>query len=154
MKQSIKVIATIAVLIMNFGMASAQNAADKILGTYSVVSDVSKEVVKVNISKKGDTYQAQIFWMEKPLTADGEIKRDRYNPDPALRSVPGDKIVLAWGLKYDSKANEWSGGKIYDPDSGKIYKTVFKFESPTNLKVRGYIGMPAFGRTMNWKKID
>lgn len=154
MKQSVKVMAIIAIFMMSCGAASAQNAADKILGIYRVVGDASKEVVKVKISKKGESYQAQIIWMEKPLTESGEIKRDRYNPDPALRSVRGDQIVLAWGLKYDSKENEWSGGKIYDPDSGKTYKTVFKFDSPTNLKVRGYIGMPAFGRTMNWKKIE
>lgn len=92
--------------------------------------------------------------MEKPLTESGEIKRDINNHEPALRSVAADKILLAWGLKYDSKENEWSGGKIYDPDSGKTYKTVFKFDNPTNLKVRGYIGMPALGRTMNWKKIE
>lgn len=154
MKQSIKAMAVIAALIISSSVASAQNVADKILGTYRVVSDASKEVVKVTISKKGESYQAQIIWMEKPLTESGEIKRDIYNPDPTLRSVPGDKIVLAWGLKYDNKANEWSGGKIYDPDSGKTYKAVFKFDSPTNLKVRGYIGMPTFGRTMNWKKIE
>lgn len=154
MKHSMKVIAAIVILIMNFGVASAQNAADKILGTYSVISDATKERVQVKISKKQNTYQAQIVWMEKPLTDNGEIKRDRYNPNPDLRSVPGDKIVLAWDLKYDSKANEWSGGKIYDPDTGKTYKAVFKLESPTNLKVRGYVGMPTFGRTMNWKKIE
>lgn len=56
MKQSIKVMAAIVILIMSCGMVSAQNDADKILGTYRVVSDVSKEVVKVKITKNGGVY--------------------------------------------------------------------------------------------------
>ncbi len=154
MKQNIKTIAVLSAFIMLHFATFAQTPADKILGVYRVVSDVSKEVVKVKITKLGTTYQAQIIWMEKPLDEKGQPKRDILNPNPALRSVAGDKIVLAWGLKYDSDDNEWSDGKIYDPDSGKTYKAVFKFDSPTNLKVRGYIGMPALGRTMNWKKIE
>lgn len=154
MKHSLKQKAVLIALVMSCTTAFAQNAADKILGTYSVVSDATKEKVKVRISKQGNTYRAQIVWMEKPLDDKGQPKRDILNPNPALRSVTGDKIVLAWDLKYDSKANEWSGGKIYDPDTGKTYKATFTLESPTKLKVRGYIGLPALGRTMEWKKID
>lgn len=153
MKHSIQFLAILFALLLGSGAAFAQTPADKIIGTYLVISDVSHEKVKVKISKKGDSYQAQIIWMEKPLDEKGEPKRDIRNPKPELRSVPGDQIVLAWDLKYDSKSDEWSGGKIYDPDSGKTYKAVFKLESPTNLKVRGYIGMPTFGRTMNWKTL-
>lgn len=154
MKYSIQLITVTIALMLSCATASAQNAADKILGVYSVVSDATKEKAKVKIVQKGDTYQAQIVWMEKPLDDNGHPRRDILNPDPALRSRTSDKIMLVWDMKYDRKANEWSGGKIYDPDTGKTYKAVLKFESPTNLKVRGYIGMPAFGRTMNWKKIE
>lgn len=154
MKHPIKFLAAIAILVMSFGSASAQNPADKILGTYSAVDDTTQEKVNVKISKQGDTYRAQIVWMERPLDDKGQPKRDILNPDPALRSVTGDKIVLAWGLKYDPKADEWSGGKIYDPNSGEIYKAVFKLKSPTSLRVRGYLGIPALGRTMHWQKIE
>lgn len=154
MKRSIQLITFAIVLMVSYATASGQNVADKILGTYSVVSDVTKEKAKVKVFRKGDLYQAQIVWTEKSLDDKGQPRRDILNPDPALRSQTSDKIILVWDMKYDSKANEWSGGEIYDPDTGKIYKAVFKFESPANLKVRGYIGMPAFGRTMNWKKIE
>lgn len=153
MRRLIKKTALITMLIMSCQMTFAQNAA-KILGKYKVISDTTNEVVHVMISEKGDTYQAQIVWLEKPFDDKGQLRRDKLNPDPALRSVLADRVILAWGLKYDRKANEWSGGKIYDPDTGKTYKAVLKFENSTNLKVRGYIGMPTFGRTMTWKRIE
>lgn len=154
MKHSIQLMTVTIALMFSYTTASAQKAADKILGTYSVVSDATKEKVKVKVFQKGDTYQAQIVWTEKPVDDKGQPRRDILNPDPALRSRTSDQIILVWDMKYNNKDNEWSGGKIYDPDTGKIYKAVFKFENPTNLKVRGYIGMPTFGRTMNWKKIE
>ncbi len=52
------------------------------------------------------------------------------------------------GLKKDG--NEWSGGKILDPKNGKEYKCYIKLEDTNKLKIRGYIGFAAFGRTAYW----
>jgi uncharacterized protein (DUF2147 family) len=45
-------------------------------------------------------------------------------------------------------------GEIYDPVHGKTYKCKMWFENDKTLRVRGYIGVPALGRTMTWKKIS
>ncbi|GFD76109.1 MULTISPECIES: DUF2147 domain-containing protein [Tenacibaculum] len=52
------------------------------------------------------------------------------------------------GLKKDG--DEWSGGKILDPKNGKEYKCYIKLENDNKLKIRGYIGFAAFGRTAYW----
>ncbi|CAA0144350.1 DUF2147 domain-containing protein [Tenacibaculum maritimum] len=52
------------------------------------------------------------------------------------------------GLKKDG--DEWSGGKILDPKNGKEYKCYIKLEGKDKLKIRGYIGFSAFGRTAFW----
>ncbi|CAA0209447.1 DUF2147 domain-containing protein [Tenacibaculum maritimum] len=52
------------------------------------------------------------------------------------------------GLKKDG--DEWSGGKILDPKNGKEYKCYIKLEGKNKLKIRGYIGFSAFGRTAFW----
>ena len=63
-----------------------------------------------------------------------------------------DKPILGMhilnGLKKDG--DEWSGGKILDPKNGKKYKCYIKLESADKLKIRGYIGFAAFGRTAYW----
>lgn len=63
-----------------------------------------------------------------------------------------DKPILGMhilnGLKKDG--DEWSGGKILDPKNGKKYKCYIKLENANKLKIRGYIGFAAFGRTAYW----
>ncbi|WP_440121131.1 DUF2147 domain-containing protein [Tenacibaculum sp. Ill] len=54
------------------------------------------------------------------------------------------------GLKKDG--DEWSGGKILDPKNGKEYKCYIKLENNNKLKIRGYIGFAAFGRTAYWHR--
>lgn len=56
------------------------------------------------------------------------------------------------GLKEDK--NEWSGGEILDPRSGKVYKCYILLTKPNTLKIRGYIGLSLFGKTVYWEKVQ
>ena len=132
----------------------AQNPADRILGTYYVIEPDSKEESKVHIYKTNDgKYHGKIIWMKNPNFPDGSPKMDIKNPDPKLRSVRGDRIVLMKNFTYNPKNGEWINGEIYNPVEGKTYKCKLAFESETKLKVRGYVGIPALGRSMYWKKL-
>ena len=144
----------IAVLCTNFLSAAAQTAADKILGVYYISDDQSDEDCKIRIVKTSSgLYEGQIIWVKNPTFKDGSPKRDIKNPDPAKRNTPGDKIKLLFHFRYDAKENRWVDGEIYDPVHGKFYKSRMWFEKENVLRVRGYIGVPALGRTMTWKKI-
>ena len=149
---------TLFVLIAFLYIATAsraQDKGDKILGVYSVIELDTKEESKVKIYKAADgTYSGQVIWLKKPNFPDGTPKRDIKNPDPKLRNTPGDKIVLMKGFTYNIKKEEWEGGTIYDPVHGKTYSCYLKFESDTKLKVRGYIGIPALGKSMYWIKLQ
>ncbi|TXI93399.1 MAG: DUF2147 domain-containing protein [Aquabacterium sp.] len=59
-------------------------------------------------------------------------------------------------LKADpEEADKWSGGQVLDPGSGKVYKVeVTVLEHGQQLKVRGYRGVPAFGRTQIWTRME
>lgn len=135
---------------------SAQSSkADRIMGLYKVVEPETKEVSKVRVTKTADgKYQGQVVWLAVPTMKDGTPKRDIYNPDPKKRNTPGNKIVLMWNFTYDVEKDKWVGGQIYDPCHGKIYKCQLNFENPNKLKVRGYIGTPAFGKSMYWDKLE
>ena len=145
----------LAILLLTTVLSAvAQSAADKILGTYYISDDQSDEDCKVRIVKnKAGLYEGSIIWVKNPYFKDGTPKRDIMNPDPAKRNTPGDKIKLIFHFRYDADKKQWVDGEIYDPVHGKTYKCKMWFENETTLRVRGYVGIPAFGRTMTWKKI-
>jgi uncharacterized protein (DUF2147 family) len=146
----------LALLFMAVVPLKAQvNKGDRLVGTYRVVEPETKEDSKVRIFKTADgKYKGQVIWLAVPTMKDGTPKRDILNPDPKKRNTPGDQIVLLWGFTYDADKDMWVNGEIYDPCHGKTYKCRLNFESDTKLKVRGYIGAPAFGKSMYWYKID
>ena len=145
----------LAVILIAIALASpsfSQSNAEKICGTYLVIekSEVSK--VKVTRTSNGN-FEGKIVWMKNPYFEDGSPKTDIKNPDPNKRNTPADKIVLLHNFKYNASDDEWSG-EIYNPVEGDMYKAYAKFESPKKLKVRGYVGLPIFGRSMYWTKLD
>jgi uncharacterized protein (DUF2147 family) len=78
------------------------------------------------------------------------------NPDPRCSHCQGglkDRSLIGlrvlWDLKRDD--TQWSGGKVLDPESGKIYSCVLALEdSGKKLRVRGFIGFSFLGRTQYW----
>jgi len=133
--------------------AYSQSDADKLIGKYYVIKQDTKSESRIQIYKTSEgKYEGKIVWLKEPNFPDGTPKYDVKNPNPELRKVKADHIVLLKNFSYDEKNNEWSGGTIYDPEEGKTYKCKLNFESATKLKVRGYIGIPALGKTMYWTK--
>jgi uncharacterized protein (DUF2147 family) len=53
------------------------------------------------------------------------------------------------------EAGQWGGGDILDPASGKLYKVRLRLEEGgSRLVVRGYIGLPALGRSQTWQRVE
>ena len=50
--------------------------------------------------------------------------------------------------------NEYNGGTIVDPKTGKTYKVKMKVQRDGRLYLRGYIGVPALGRTQYWERVS
>ncbi|MBB5287006.1 uncharacterized protein (DUF2147 family) [Rhabdobacter roseus] len=125
--------------------------ADRMLGKWmSEGRDLEVEVFKAK-----DRYAARIVWFD--CTAPGTPKMsehfDTENPDPALRSRPWLGMVVVDDLKYDAQKNEWSGGNIYDPNSGHTFRSVVRLTSPQKLVVRGYWGIEFFGKSLNFSRV-
>jgi uncharacterized protein (DUF2147 family) len=68
----------------------------------------------------------------------------------AQKDKPVLGLVIVWGLQKDG--DSWSGGTILDPDTGDTYRCTVKFVAPDKLELRGYIGIPLFGRTQVWRR--
>jgi uncharacterized protein (DUF2147 family) len=83
----------------------------------------------------------------------GQPKVDLENPDASLRERPIVGLRILSGFTYDGDGR-WSGGTIYDPANGKTYKSRLTHAGADTLDVRGYVGVPLFGRSTTWKRVD
>jgi uncharacterized protein (DUF2147 family) len=85
--------------------------------------------------------------IEKLLDSDPDPRCNRCEGELKDRSLIGLQIL--WDLRKEG--DEWSGGRILDPDNGKIYRCYIALEDGgKRLKVRGYIGVSLLGRTEYW----
>lgn len=126
---------------------------------YSFAADPGIEAVwynqekdgKIQIYQKDGLYHGKIVWLKEP-TVNGKPKLDDKNPDPDLAKKPviGAVIIKNFQKKSDT---EFIGGTIYDPKNGKTYSCKMTLKGRI-VDVRGYIGIPAFGRTTVWTKAD
>lgn len=64
-------------------------------------------------------------------------------------------MVLMQSFKKSAQApNRWIEGRILDPLSGKTYHcNLTVLDGGRQLVVRGYIGMPLFGRSQTWLRV-
>ena len=100
-----------------------------------------------------------VVW-EKDTRLYGKIEKlvdlDPNDPDPRCTRCEGalkDRRLVGLRILWDLKKNgdEWSGGKILDPDNGRAYRCSMGVEiGGKKLKVRGFIGLSLLGRTQHW----
>ena len=133
-------------LISTVALAAALMAAytakpDEAVGTWLV----PKGDAKVTITKSGESVSGQITWLKTPEDLDTK------NPDPAKRKNKILGMKMLWGFSF--KNNEWIGGQIYDPDSGNTYKCKMWMINADKLNVKGYVGIPLFGRSEVWTRV-
>ncbi len=145
MKQILIPLVLLAILVIPV-CGSAQSKADKIVGYYITYDDeTGAEKSQVQIFKATNgKYYGKIVWLKEP-NKNGKPKVDDKNPDSKLQNRPVMGLQILKDFTYDAGDNEWSNGTIYNPSSGKTYNCYMNFESPTRLKIRGYIGASWMG---------
>lgn len=77
----------------------------------------------------------------------GVNQRDVNNPDPKLRQRRLLDLAILSGFTEDSDL--WRG-RIYDPKSGKSYRSVVRRKGANMLEVKGCLG--PFCQTQVWRK--
>ena len=105
----------------------------------------------IQISEVNNVFQGKVIWMKEPNNKDGSPKRDLLNPNESLRSQTRIGKVIMTGFVVDEK-NIWHNGEIYDPKSGKTYSGTITLTSKNRLDLRGYVGLPIFGKTAKWTR--
>lgn len=122
--------------------AASDDVATQILGNW--LTEPRDGIIQISIADDG-SYRGRIVGGNDPQ------RQDQHNPDPARRSqlLLGQSIFQ--GMKYDGEG-KWSGGTIYDPDSGRTYKCRLERLDPERLQVRGFIGFALLGRSQVWTR--
>ncbi len=127
----------------------AQNKADDIIGIWLTNGN---DPAKIQIYKNGEKFYGKIVWLKYP-DDNGKPKVDKNNNDKVKRINPIIGLIMLVGFKFNGD-DEWKGGTIYDPESGKTYSSFMSLKDNSTLKVKGYIGISLFGRTETWKRVN
>ena len=119
-------------------------AAEPIDGTWTT----AEKSGQVRIGDCGGTRCGRLtkFLITPPQGAD---QRDVKNPDPALRARKVLGIAILSGFKPDGAV--WRG-TIYDPKSGRSYRSIVKRRDPSTLEVKGCLG--PFCQTQVWRRAN
>ena len=129
---------------------TSEHPSDRILGTW--IS--SQRNVIVEIFKEIGTYRGRVLWFDDSDDKSSPMnsRKDRYNPNPALREQKVIGLVVLKNLMYNSRYNRWEHGKIYDVQSGKEWDSSVWLTKDGLLKVKGYWHFELFGKTMTFKR--
>lgn len=141
-----KKLVILCLLVWSGTVAIAQKK-DDILGKWVNPSAEGQ----IEIYKKGEKYFGKLAWIKEPNDAAGKPKLDVKNPVASQRS----RSLLGLELLKDFtfEGDEWSGGTIYDPQTGKTYSCKLTIKSNGQLNIRGYIGISLIGRSESWKRV-
>lgn len=129
-------------------LLSLNGYSQSITGKWKTIDDeIGKEKSIVEIYQTNGKIYAKVL----QLLTKGEENKVCENCQGANKNKPIKGMVIINGLTKDG--DEWNGGKILDPKTGKEYKCYVTLESPDKLKVRGYLGFALLGRTQYWYKV-
>lgn len=106
----------------------------------------------LTITNCGDQLCGRIVWLERDTDRSGSLRMDRNNPDPAQQTQRICGMVVMSGLK-PSGPDTWEG-YVYNPQDGKTYSGNMTALSDEALKLRAYIGLPIFGRSQIWTRVN
>jgi len=132
-------------------IASAQSAPSPALSPTGLWKNIDDETKKpkalVRIVESGGTYTGRI---EKILTDKPDAVCDLCTDARKNQRVQGMTIIE--GMRASKVEDElFEGGSILDPNNGKVYRSQMRLrEGGRSLEVRGYVGVPLFGRSQTW----
>lgn len=116
-------------------------------GLWNTISDVDgRPTAVVELREVNGEYVGTVRALLVPADHDDSICT-RCTGERKNRPVVGMEILRH--MRPDG--DEWSGGEILDPENGKTYRARMKLvDGGRKLVLRGYIGVPLFGRSQTW----
>ncbi|HEY2395141.1 MAG TPA: DUF2147 domain-containing protein [Rudaea sp.] len=144
-----RVVFAALIAVLDSTSATSQEATP--VGTWTTIDDQShRPRSEIEITETGGVLSGRIVRL---FTA------PREDANPRCADCPGDRhsapvlgMTILWNLHRHG--DDWDGGEILDPESGKIYRvTLHTGAAGDRLEVRGYIGFSLLGRTQVWERV-
>ncbi len=132
-------------LLMTLVIASDTKA--QVTGLWKVVDDedgIEKSIVE--IYEENDKYYGRVVKL-----LESSKRKTCENCEGALKNMPLTGMILLYDLKKTSDGGR--DGKVLNPATGNIYSCSIQLESRDRLKLRGYVGVPAVGKTSYWNRL-
>lgn len=126
-------------------VASAQHSP---IGLWNTVSDRDgKPTAVVEIREAGGELSGVVRALLVAADPEDSIC-GKCTDDRKGQQIVGMEIIRHMHADDDG---QWSGGEILDPENGKTYRATMKLvDGGQTLVLRGYIGLPLFGRSQRW----
>ena len=105
----------------------------------------------VEIRLCGEELCGRIVWLREPHNEDGSVKLDTNNKDEALRSRGILGLELLSGFAAGGEG-PWEGGRIYNPENGKTYRSNLRLKNADTLRVSGCVFI--FCETQVWTRVE
>lgn len=125
-----------------------------VVGHWTTIDDkTGKPLSIVHIYKKDGVIEAKVSKINPIL---GQKPSDKCKQcKGALHNKPILGMRIIWGMKRLDESNVWGNGRVLDPKSGHIYRgKMTLIDHGCKLNLRGYVGIPLFGRTETWLRAN
>jgi uncharacterized protein (DUF2147 family) len=135
--------------------ATSLESVNSPIGYWKTIDDVTgqpKSVLKIRQIDNGSLYGQVIKIFPRPQHNQNEICEACTGERHRQRIVG---MVIMEDLKQNADDQSvWDGGKILDPLNGKVYHCYLQVsKNGQELHLRGYIGVPLFGRSQTWIRV-
>jgi uncharacterized protein (DUF2147 family) len=148
--------ATLAAVVLTLAaggapIAAAQPAVSPAGLWKNIDDETGKPKALVRIVESGGVYAGRI---EKVLTDKPDAVCELCTDARKGQRVQGMTIIE--GMQASKLEDDlFEGGSILDPNNGKVYRSQMRLrEGGRSLEVRGYVGVPLFGRSQTWIRED
>ena len=125
-------------------------AAEIIEGEW-VTQGYSAKVQIARCAEAPEKLCGKIDWLWEAIDENGKARVDRNNPNSARRSDPVVGLSILRNFLGGEKSR-WSDGTIYDPESGRTYKSSLTLRDATTLEVNGCVLFVC--KTQIWRKAE
>ena len=135
------------ILLLMLLMVSAVRSQG-VVGKWKTIHDETGKAVSIVelYESKGKVY-GKVVEIMNPKSRNKVC--DQCEGDDKNKPLIGLTVIK--GLQKDG--DEYNGGRILDPEHGRLYRCYISLEDDGRLKVRGYYGISLFGRTQYWQRV-
>src|SRR3990167_5228641 len=141
-------------LLMTLTMTSYAGTSSTPAGYWKTIDDVTNKPKSIlEVTEQADhTLSGRVIKI---------YPRPGYDENEACTACQGERhnqrivgMMVMDKMKQDTSVkNQWVNGEILDPLNGKTYHCrITLLKNGKELLVRGYIGIPLFGRSQTWTR--